>query len=39
MERTGYYDAGNGWKDIYVVVVCKKIWSLWCGSYGEGSYF
>ena len=36
MERTGCQDAGDERKGILAVVVWKRIWSWWCGSYGEG---
>ena len=36
MERTGFYDAGNGWNKIHVVMGFRKRWSWWCGSNHEG---
>ena len=36
MERTGYYDAGDEGKETLAVMVWKRRWSWWCGSYGQG---
>ena len=33
---TACFDAGDRGKEIYAVVVWKRRWSWWCGSYGEG---
>ena len=36
MVRTGYLDAGDEGKTIKAVVVRKRRWNWWCGSYGVG---
>ena len=36
MESTGFYYAGDEWKETYGVVIWKGRWSWWHGRYVDG---